>query len=181
MGFKVSFISTLLCVWPSRRGRQWDPLRQTAMKNTTRNTEVQKEVLHRDESTNCLYCQSLPTIKESERKRRRRKEHDTFSPKDAVRRRAAKRAAIVTERINYRCSEKQMLKNSDSYLRFLSVHITLRLGWLEDKQKERFCLVFADLHLSISLASLDISEVWHGTLLTAHPPQSSVLHMMQGP
>lgn len=53
-----------------------------------------------------------------------------------------------------------MLKNSDSYLRFLSFYIILHLGWLEDKQKERFCLISADLHLPISLASLDISEVW---------------------
>lgn len=46
--------------------------------------KYKKEVLHRDESTNFL-CQSLPGIKESERKRRRRKEHDTFSSKETVR------------------------------------------------------------------------------------------------
>jgi len=69
-----------------------------------------------------------------------------------------------------------MRKNSDSYLRFLSFYIILRLGWLDDKQKEHFCLIFADLPLPISLASLDISEVWHGALLTVHPTQSSVLH-----
>jgi len=53
------------------------------MEDATLKPEVQKEVLHRDESTNFL-CQSLPGIKESERKRRR-KEHDTFSSKETVR------------------------------------------------------------------------------------------------
>ena len=67
------------------------------------NTRKYKEILHRDKSTSFLYCQSLPRIKGSERKRRR-KEHGTFSTNETARCSAAKKAAIMTERINYPCS-----------------------------------------------------------------------------